>query len=123
MEDQELAETLNKKAVATENEFPKFQEMSEKRDRLFSELNKLIVEVYQIVPNSIDYDKLIQGEEGAIADISLEKVKSQRTKETDSYINISKLSKDDAKQIDSTLFEFESALMQIESSDSKADSQ
>lgn len=120
IEDKELADTLDKKAVAAENEFPKFQEMAEKRDRLFSELNKLKVEVYQILPNSIDYDKLIQGEEGAIADISLEKFKSQRTKETDSYVNISKLSKDDAKLIDSTLFEFESALMQIESSESKA---
>ncbi len=123
IEDKELADSLDKKAAAAENEFPKFQEMSKKRDKLFSELNNLIVEVYQILPNSIDYDKLIQGEEGAIADISLEKVKNQRTKETDSYVNFSKLSKEDVKLIDSTLSEFGSALMQIESSGSKANNQ
>ena len=81
-----------------------------------------MIEVYQILPNSIDYNKLIQGEEGAIADINLEKVKNQRTKETDSYVNISKLSKEDAELIDSTLLEVESALMQIESSGTKANS-
>ena len=123
IEDKEFADSLDKKAAAVENEFPKFQEMSKKRDKLFSELNNLMVEVYQILPNSIDYDKLIQGEEGAIADISLEKVKNQRTKETDSYVNISKLSKKDAKLIDSMLSEFESALLRIESSGSKANSQ
>lgn len=122
IEDKELADSLDKKAAAAENEFPKFQEMSKKRDKVFSELSNLMIEVYQILPNSIDYNKLIQGEEGAIADISLEKVKNQRTKETDSYVNISKLSKEDAELIDSTLLEVESALMQIESSGSKANS-
>ena len=73
-----------------------------------------MIEVYQIIPNSIDYNKMMRGEEGVIADICLEKIKSQRTKETDSFVNTNKISKEDVRLITATLFELGDAMKQIE---------
>ena len=121
MEDKELADTLDEKVGEVENEFPKLEEMSKRKDELFSELKNLMIEVYQISQDSIDYNKLMQGEEGVIADISLEKIKSQRTKETESFVNTRKISKQDARLITGTLFELENSMTQIEQSSSKSE--
>ena len=114
MEDRELADSLDEKVAEVENGFPKLLEMSKRKDELFSELKNLMIEVYQILPNSINYDKLMRGEEGVIADISLEKVKSQSTQETDSFIDSRKISRQEARLINSTIFEFKNAMTQIE---------
>jgi hypothetical protein len=116
MEDKELVDSLDKKASAVENEFPRFQEMFKRRDKLLSELSNLMIEVYQILPESIDHNKMAQGEEGVVTDISIEKIKSQKTKETDSFFNVNRISREDTKLIVAALFEFENAFIQIESS-------
>jgi len=119
MEDKDLVDSLEKKASAIENEFPRFQEMSKRRDKLLSELSNLMIEVYQILPYSIDYNKMSEGEEGVIIDISLEKIKSQKTKEGDSFVDANKISREDTRLIVATLFEIENAFIQIEFSRGK----
>ena len=57
-----LVADLEEKAAALENEFPKYRELSNKKNQLFSELNDLLIELCQISPVLIDYNKLMQGE-------------------------------------------------------------
>jgi hypothetical protein len=47
----------------------------------------------------IDYNKLIQGEEGVVTYFDMEKVTSQKTNETNSYINTKRLTKEVTGQV------------------------
>ncbi|QLH02881.1 hypothetical protein C5F47_04620 [Nitrosopumilus cobalaminigenes] len=53
-----------------------FQELSEKKSKLFSELDSLLVETYQTSPVLIDDPKLVGGEEGCLLSIDLEFIKN-----------------------------------------------
>ncbi len=52
-----------------------FQKLSERKTRLFRELDSLLVETYQITPVLIDDSKLVTGEEGCLCTFDLEFVK------------------------------------------------
>ena len=54
-----------------------FQELSEKKSKLFSELDSLLVETYQTSPVLIDDPRLVAGEEGCLLSIDLEFVKNE----------------------------------------------
>ncbi|NNM36086.1 MAG: hypothetical protein HKO48_03110 [Nitrosopumilus sp.] len=53
-----------------------FQELSEKKSKLFSELDSLLMETYQTSPVLIDDPKLVGGEEGCLLTLDLEFVKN-----------------------------------------------
>ena len=53
-----------------------FQELSEKKTNLFSELDSLLVETYQTSPVLIDDPKLVGGEEGCLLSLDLEFIKN-----------------------------------------------
>lgn len=98
-EDKRLVADLEKKVSALENEFPKFEELNNKKKQLFSELHDLLMELYQISPVPIDYNKLMQGEEGVATYFDIEKVKSQKTNESDPYINTKRMTKEVTRQV------------------------
>ncbi len=54
-----------------------FQELSEKKKKLFNELDSLLIETYQTSSILIDDNKLITGEEGCLCTIDLEFVKNK----------------------------------------------
>ena len=54
-----------------------FQELSEKKTKLFNELDSLLIETYQTTSVLIDDNKLITGEEGCLCTIDLEFVKNK----------------------------------------------
>ena len=54
-----------------------FQELSEKKTKLFNELDSLLLETYQTSPVLIDDNKLITGEEGCLCTVDLEFVKNK----------------------------------------------
>ncbi len=54
-----------------------FQELSEKKTKLFNELDSLLIETYQITPVLIDDARLITGEEGCLCTVDLEFVKNK----------------------------------------------
>jgi hypothetical protein len=112
-ENRTLFEHLECKAMSVENEFPEFEEMHKKKIQLFSELNNLLVELYQISPVLIDYNKLMQGEEGVVIYFDIEMIKNQKTNETDSYINSKRITIDSTSQILSELNEVEKTLQHI----------
>lgn len=77
-DDDRLAEELDKKAAAVEGEFAEFQDMGKRKSALFAELNDLMIELYQTSPVFIDYNRLMQGEEGACTYIDVERVKGKK---------------------------------------------
>jgi hypothetical protein len=93
-----LVADLEEKVAALENEFPKFRELSNKKNQLFSELNDLLIELCQISPVLIDYNKLMQGEEGVVTYFDMEEV-SRKTNETNSSINTKRLTKELTGQV------------------------
>ncbi len=94
-----LVADLEEKVAALENEFPEFRELSNKKNQLFSELNGLLIELCQISPVLIDYNKLMQGEEGVVTYFDMEEVRSQKRKETNSWINTKRLTKELTGQV------------------------
>ena len=112
-EDERLVADLEKKVAVLENEFPKFEELSNKKKQLFSELNDLLMELCQISPVLIDYNKLMQGEEGVVTYFDLEKVKRQKTNETDSYINTKRMTKEVTGQVVSIFNEVANTMREV----------
>lgn len=53
-----------------------FQEQSEKKTKLFSELDSLLLETYQTSPVLIDDPRLVSGEEGCLLSLDLEFIKN-----------------------------------------------
>jgi len=53
-----------------------FQELSEKKTKLFNELDSLLIETYQTTSVLIDDNRLITGEEGCLCTVDLEFVKN-----------------------------------------------
>ena len=54
-----------------------FKKLSEKKTKLFNELDSLLVETYQTSPVMIDDARLVSGEEGCLCTIDLEFVKNE----------------------------------------------
>jgi len=90
---------LEEKVAALENEFPKFGELSNKQTQLFSELKDLLIELCQISPVLIDHNKLMQGEEGVVTYFDMVEVRSQKTRENNSWINTKRLTKELTGQV------------------------
>jgi hypothetical protein len=112
-EDESLVADLEKKASALENEFPEFEEMHQKKEQLFSELNLLLIELCQISPVLIEHNKLMQGEEGVITYFDIERVKNQKTKEADSFINTKRMTKEVTGQVVSIFNEVANTLLAV----------
>lgn len=79
-DDEKLAAQLDKQAEAVESQFPEFKEMGQRKTRLFAELNDLLIELYQTSPVPIDYNRLMQGEEGVTTYFDIEAVRNKKTK-------------------------------------------
>ncbi len=81
-----------------------FQELSEKKIKLFDELNSLLIEIYQTSPVLIDDNKLVTGEEGCLFTIDLEFVKN---KNKEGLFDSRKMSDSVKENISKRLNEFE----------------
>lgn len=112
-EDKELLDDLEVKALIVEKEFPEYEEMHNKKIQLFTELNDLVIETYQTTLVSIDYNKLMQGEEGIVTYFDIEIIKNQKTKERDSFINTGIITKELTEQIISKLNEVAKILQDV----------
>jgi predicted methyltransferase len=113
-EDQNLITDLGIKASLVEKEFPEFENMHNRKMELFTELNNLLIELYQTSSVSIDYNKLMQGEEGAVTYFEIDTIRNRKTKERDSYINTKRVTKESTDQIVSKLNQVVKVLQEIE---------
>ncbi|MCI0558977.1 MAG: hypothetical protein MN733_10810 [Nitrososphaera sp.] len=98
-DDENLVEDLDSKAAQVEGEFPEFEEMRKKKGALFGELNDLLIELYQTSPVSIDYNRLMQGEEGVTTYFDIEIIKNKKTKEREAYIDTGAVPKEWADKV------------------------
>jgi hypothetical protein len=102
-EDQNLIADLGVKTSVVEHEFPEFKDMRNSKTELFAELNHLLIELYQTSSVLIDYNKLMQEEEGVVTYFEIETIRNKRTKERDSYINTKRVTKESTEEILSKL--------------------
>jgi len=98
-EDESFADDLDKKAKAVEGQFPEFQEMGERKSRLFAELNDLMIELYQTAHATIDYNRLMQGEEGVCTYFDIELIKSRKTNKREAVFETKKIPREDADMV------------------------
>lgn len=109
-DDEKLVQELDQKASAVESQFPEFEELGNKKNRLFSELSDLLIELYQTAPVIIDYNRLMQGEEGVTSYFDIEVIKNKRTKSREPFLDTPKIKKEEADLIEGELVKVTKAL-------------
>jgi hypothetical protein len=99
-EDEKLEQELNKKAETVAMQFPDFQKIGKRKSLLFAELNDLMIELYQTSDASIDYNRLMQGEEGICTYFDLELLKvNKKTVSREAMFETKKIPKADADRV------------------------
>jgi hypothetical protein len=76
-------------------------------------LNDLLIELYQTSPVLIDYNRLMQGEEGVTSYFDIELVKNKKTKAREAYLNTGKIKKDDTNAVSVELHSIAKALKKV----------
>ena len=109
-DDEKLVEELDKKATTVQSQFPEFDAMGKIKSELFAELNNLLIELYQISQVSIDYNRLMQGEEGVTVYFDIEVIKNKKTKKREAFINTQKATSQDTDTISAELEQVSKAL-------------
>jgi hypothetical protein len=102
-EDQELVRALERRAQSLEEQLPEFAQMRMSKNRLYAELNDLLIEVYQISPVLIDYNRMMQGEEGLVTYFDIETNRNQKMARGDPYVNTKRVAKEHTSRISSEL--------------------
>ena len=113
LENQGLYGDLVKKAESVENEFPQFFDMDRQKKLLVQELENLVIELYQVSPVLIDYNKLMQGEAGVVMYMDVGTIKNEKSGEIDSFVNTKMLSSNRSEPIISSLKEVQDAMDRI----------
>jgi hypothetical protein len=98
-DDEKLVQELDEKAAAVESQFPEFEDMGKKKNRLFAELNDLLIELYQTSSVTIDYNRLMQGEEGVTSYFDIEVIRNKKTKAKEAFLDTPKIKKEDSDLI------------------------
>ncbi len=96
----DMTEKLIQKASSVEETFPELEKNKLALKKMKKQLEDLIIEVYQINIASLDYNKMMQGEEGIVFYIDLEMIKNKKTREKTSIINFEKITSDNLLSIE-----------------------
>lgn len=99
-ENSNLMNNLEQKALKLEERFPQLQDSENKREVLISQLNDMIIELYRITPVKMDYNGLMQGDEGIVSYFEIETIKNKKTGKREPYIDTKKFS---SKEITETV--------------------
>lgn len=102
-ENRELVRALEQKAQSLEEQLPEFEQMRRIKNQLYAELNDLLIEVYQISPVLIDYNSMMQGEEGLVTYFDIETIRNQKMARGDPYVNTKRVKKELTNRISSEL--------------------
>lgn len=98
-EDQGLVEELNEKTAVVESQFPQLIETRSKKSELLSELNDLVMKFYHTSPVLIDYNRLMQGEEGITNYFDIGVLKNRKTKRREALFDTTKIPKEAADML------------------------
>jgi hypothetical protein len=104
LENEELIVNLEDKIKTIESSYPELDKTEEMKNSLILELDNLIIKLYQISPSIIDYNRLMQGEEGFIVYFDIENKSNTKGKNSNKVINFAQI-KPQTKARISELFE------------------
>jgi hypothetical protein len=110
LQNQELIDRLEDKTKDIETLYPELGGAEEKKNSLILELNNLIIKLYQISPTLIDYNRLMQGEEGIIVYFDIETKVDTKGKNSNKSVNFERMKSPTKKKISELLKEIESVL-------------
>lgn len=85
--DQSISGQLESKTNNLLDEYPELRKSELRHKDLVSELNNYIIEISTIEPAMLDYNKLMQGQEGTVVYVDLETVTNKKSKERQAYVN------------------------------------
>lgn len=99
-DDEKLIEELNEKSAVVESQFTQVGVARDKVSELLSELNNLLIKFYQTSPVLIDYNRLMQGEEGITNYFDIEVIKkNKKMKRREAFIDTIKTPKEAADML------------------------
>jgi hypothetical protein len=110
LENEVLYGDLVKEVESIENGFPHYLDIDFKRKLLVEELENLVIELYQVSPVLIDYNKLMQGEVGVAMYVDLGTIKNEKTGAIDPFVNTKRLTSVHSEQIISALLQVQDAM-------------
>jgi len=111
LENQDLVNRLEDKIRNIEKLYPELEGAEKKKNSLIYELDNLIIKVYQVSPILIDYNKLMQGEEGLIVYFDIEPmVDPKARKNSNKTVDFSRMKPPTKKRIGELLKEIGPAL-------------
>ncbi|HJR85287.1 MAG TPA: hypothetical protein VJ772_07975 [Nitrososphaeraceae archaeon] len=111
LDNQDLIGKLEHKIKKIEKSYPELEGAEKKRNSLFYELENLIIKVYQVSPILIDYNKLMQGEEGIVVYFDIEpNVDAKAKKSSSKTVDFSRMKPPTRKKIGELFKEISSAL-------------
>lgn len=93
-EDDRLVEQLSEKTAVVEDQFLEFRDARTKKSELLSKLKTLLIEFYRTSPVLIDYNRLMQGEEGVTNYFDIEILKNKKTKRREAFLDTAKITEE-----------------------------
>ena len=116
-DDEKLIEELNEKSAVVESQFTQVGAARDKVTELFSELNNLLIKFYQTSPVLIDYNRLMQGEEGITNYFDIEVIrKNKKMKRREAFIDTIKMPKEAADMLSGEIGALGETLRKLQSS-------
>lgn len=111
LENQDLMSKLEDKIKSVEKLYPELEGAEKKNTSLIYELENLIMKVYQVTPILLDYNRLMQGEEGIIVYFDIEpKVDAKAKKSPNKTVNFSRMTPPTKQRIGELFKEISTAL-------------
>jgi hypothetical protein len=99
LQNQELIVRLEDKIKNVERLYPELDGAEKKKNSLILGLDNLIIKLYQISPTLIDYNRLMQGEEGIIVYFDIETKVDTKRKNSNKSVNIERMKSPTKKKI------------------------
>jgi len=116
-DDEKLIEELNEKSAVVESQFTQVGVARDKVSELLSELNNLLIKFYQTSPVLIDYNRLMQGEEGITNYFDIEVIKkNKKMKRREAFIDTIKTPKEAADMLSGEIGALGETLRKLQSS-------
>lgn len=110
LQNQELIVRLEDKIKNVERLYPELDGAEKKKNSLILELDNLIIKLYQISPTLIDYNRLMQGEEGIIVYFDIETKVDTKRKNSNKSVNFVRMKSLTKKKISELFKEIDSVL-------------
>ncbi|HVE37953.1 MAG TPA: hypothetical protein VNA18_07155 [Nitrososphaeraceae archaeon] len=111
LDNQDLMSKLEDKIKNVEKLYPELEGADKKNTSLIYELENLIMKVYQVTPILIDYNRLMQGEEGIIVYFDIEpKVDAKAKRSPNKTVNFSRMTPPTKQRIGELFKEISTAL-------------